>query len=172
MLFEEIINTVIVDIDESLSDTTLVNKIKSYINRGYKDLAKKENLEKKKIMTINSNAFKMPSDGFDIVEVLSDGERIEYALQGRYVALNDTYKEITLVYNYLPDNLEELEDETETNEANIEYIIAYAKYLYFLSEMLTDDAKICKELMDKFNFVVKDKMARITKIKNVYGGGE
>ena len=45
MTFEELINTVAIDVDENLGDTTFVNKIKNFINRGYKDLAKNENLE-------------------------------------------------------------------------------------------------------------------------------
>ena len=47
---------------------------------------------------------------------------------------------LTLFYNYIPDLLEYEDEEFETNENNVEFIMLYAKHLYYFSESLTDEA--------------------------------
>lgn len=173
MTFEELINIVVEDVDEDVSDTVMLKKIRGFINRGYKVLAKKEKLEKTKTYTLTENRFKKPSDFFDIVEITDlNNERVNYLIQGSNIIIKDNVEEITLVYNYVPDNLEELEDETLTNEANIEFIIEYAKYLYYLSESLLDEAKLIKSNIDTFNFIIKTKTSSYIKILDVYGVGD
>ena len=48
MTYKELIEDVIVDLDEDMEDQDTIDKVKRFINRGYKELAKRENLEKTK----------------------------------------------------------------------------------------------------------------------------
>ena len=173
MTFEELINIVVEDVDENVSDTVMLKKIRGFINRGYKVLAKKEKLEKTKTYTLTENRFKKPYDFCDIVEVTdSNRDRVNYMLQGSYIIVKEDIEEVILTYNYLPDNLEDEADETLTNEANVEFIVDYAKYLYYMSESLIDEAKMFKNNIDTFNFITKTNTARIVKIEDIYGVGD
>lgn len=148
MLFEEVINAVLMDIDEDRTDTTILNKVKAYINRGYVELAKREGLEKKVKVTPKDGVIKVPFDFSRIFEITYLGNLMPYALRGDEIVCN-TENELQLTYNYRPEPLENELDELETNDINVEFIVTYAKYLYFSSEQETDQARAAKSELNE-----------------------
>ena len=66
MTFEKIIEDVMNDIDEKMSDTEVVKKVKRFINRAYRELAKREELEKSKILQASEGKVKKPNDSIEV----------------------------------------------------------------------------------------------------------
>ena len=134
MTFEEIIEDVMNDIDEKMSDTEVVKKVKRFINRAYRELAKREELEKSKILQASEGKVKKPNDSIEVFEVKFENNPIQFWIERNYIVTNAGDEEIEVRYRYLPEALEELDDETVTNSANDEFILNYAKWLFFLTD--------------------------------------
>lgn len=165
MTLDELLENVLLDIDEEKSDLIIVNKLKKFINRGYRELAKREELSKTKDITLINGKCKLPFDCSKVLHALVDGKQVEYKVLGRYIYSDNDY--LTLFYNYIPDLLENKDDEFETNENNSEFISLYAKYLYYFSESLTEESSIFKMEYEKYK-IEKNKPS-IEKIIDVYG---
>ena len=166
MNLKELTETIIRELDEK-QDETIITRIKGYINRGYKELAKKEELEKATTMNI-TNTFTKPDDLVKIVQILDKNYRpLDFSYEGTRIRVN--YQgEITLIYNYIPENLSNDNDIPETNIANEDFIINYAKWLYNLVEEEQETAKIYKVEYEGMN-IVKNNYKMATTI-DVYGG--
>ena len=166
MNFKELADTVIRELDEK-QDVELITRIKSYINRGYKELAKAEGLEKTSRKNV-TNGFNKPEDLIRIIQVLdSNYKPLNFSYEGQRIRLN--YEgEITIVYSYIPDPLINDDDTPETNLANEEYMINYAKWLYNLVEEQEDIAKIYKVEYQNMD-IVKNNYKMTTTI-DIYGG--
>lgn len=165
MTFKEFVETIIGDIDEDISDMVLVKKIKGYVNRGYKELAKRESLEKKITTEIVDGLINTPSNTVKVYEVLSNGIPLGFTTQGKKVICNGS-GEVDVIISYIPDLMEIDYDEPVTNIANEEFIISYAKWLYFLSDDQVELAKLYKEEYESFGITSKGKIQQIT---DVYG---
>ncbi len=165
MTFKEIFETVIGDIDEDINDMVLVNKIKGYVNRGYKELAKRESLEKKITTEIVDRIISVPSNTIKVYEVLSYGIPLEFSTQGKKVICNNS-GEVDVILTYIPDLMENNDDEPVTNIANEEFILSYAKWLYFLSDDQVELAKLYKQECEVFQVVTQSKNSNII---DVYG---
>ena len=166
MNLKELTETIIRELDEK-QDTNIIARIVSYINRGYKDLAKKEELEKTTKMTV-SNTFTKPDDLVRINQILDNNYRpIDFSYEGTRIRV-DYQGEITLIYTYIPDSLTNDNDIPETNIANEDYIINYAKWLYNLVEEEQEIAKIYKVECESMD-IVKNNYKMATTI-DVYGG--
>lgn len=165
MTFKEIVETIIGDIDEDIADMVLVNKIKGYVNRGYKELAKRESLEKKITTEIIDGIIKIPSNAIKVYEVLRGGVPLEFTTQGKSISCNGSGV-VDIVFSYVPDKLINDEAILETNIANEEFILSYAKWLYFLSDDQVELAKLYKQEYESFNIVIQSKIQSIT---DVYG---
>lgn len=168
MQFKELYETIITEIDERV-DQALINKIKSYINRGYRELAKREVLEK--TLTVNSKGkFFKPDDLIKVLNVVDlEGNPVKYGYEGMYIRTDYTGK-LKLIYNYMPDNLVNDKDVPETNIANEDFIINYAKYLYNLVEEQDETAKLHKIEYEGMTLIKNN--YRLTKTINVYSGGD
>lgn len=150
MTYAEIIDSVLMDIDEDRTDKTVLEKVKSFINRAYMDLAKREGIEKTIKVTPKQGIVKLPEDFSRIFEVTYMGNLMPYTLRGKEMICN-TEKELLLTYNYRPETLINEDDELETSTINSEYIINFAKFLYFSSEQEADQARAAKsELNETF----------------------
>ena len=166
MNFKELTETIIKELDEK-QDLNIVTRIKGYINRGYKELAKVEGLEKTARMTI-TNTFTKPDDLIRIIQILdSNYKPLNFSYEGTRIRTN--YEgEITVIYTYIPDPLTNDNDVPETNPANEDYIINYAKWLYNLVEEEQEIAKIYKVEYESMT-IVKNNYKMTTTI-DIYGG--
>lgn len=164
MTFKEFIDTFIEDMDED-SDSVFIAKTKRWINRGYKELAKKEELEKIRIVEVVEGGFRKPYDSIKIKEVQYDDNPIMFKEEGNMVKVGVT-GEVKVIYAYLPEPMVDNDDTPLTNPANDEFILNHAKYLYLMTEEELDMAKIYKNENDNFKI---NKYAKITKIIDVYG---
>ena len=138
MTLGELLENILLDIDEDKYDTDMTNKITKFINRGYRELAKREGLSKTKDITLNNCKAKIPYDCAKVYRCLVDNQQVPFTVLGKYIYSD--YPNLTLFYNYVPDLLEYEDEEFETNENNVEFIMLYAKHLYYFSESLTDEA--------------------------------
>lgn len=166
MTFKRIVETVIGDIDEDITDSILVNKIKGYVNRGYKELAKREDLEKKITTEIVDGLINLPSNAIKVYGVFSNGLPLEFSTQGKKIICNND-GEVDVILTYLPDLMENDDDEPVTNVGNEEFILSYAKWLYFLSDDQVELAKLYKEEYESFEIVTQSKIQSITDIYGV-----
>lgn len=166
MTFNEIITEVMIDIDERMTDDEVLNKVKRYINRGYKELAKREGLEKVKTMQASEGKIKKPSDSIEIIDVKFENNPIQFSVEGNYIVTKAGDNEVDIRYCYLPESLEDLEDETITNSANDEFILNYAKWLFFLTEDQDTLARTYKNEYESMQLVINP---REHKIVDVYG---
>ena len=165
MTLGELLENILLDVDEDKYDTTITNKIKKFINRGYRELAKREGLSKTKEITLANGKAKLPYDCSKVYSCLVDNANVEFKVLGKNIySEND---KVTLFYNYIPDLLEYEDDEFETNENNVEFIMIYAKHLYYFSESLTDEAAQLKTEYE--NYRIEKFKPIIGKIIDVYG---
>lgn len=164
----ELTDTVIRELDEK-QDNNLIERIKSYINRGYRELAKLECLEK--TMTLNTKgSFTKPDELIRVIQILDENNRpLSFSYEGTRIRVNYEGK-ITVIYVYIPDTLLSNEDTPETNIGNEDYIINYAKWLYNIVEEQEDMAKIYK-LECQTMKIIKNNHKMTTTI-DLYGGIE
>lgn len=167
MTFEEIIEDVMSDIDESMSDEDVLKKIKRFINRAYKELGKREGLEKVKTLQASEGKIKKPSDCIEIFNVKFENNPIQFWIEGNYIITNVGDAEVEISYTYLPEPLEELDDETVTNSANDEFILNYAKYLFFLIDDQDTLARTYKAEYENIPIVVTHKFNKIVSVYEV-----
>lgn len=165
MTFEEIIEDVMNDIDEKMSDTEVVKKVKRFINRAYRELAKREELEKSKILQASEGKVKKPNDSIEVFEVKFENNPIQFWIEGNYIVTNAGDEEIEVRYRYLPESLEELDDETVTNSANDEFILNYAKWLFFLTD---DQDSLARSYKSEYENMSILKAPKTYKIISVY----
>lgn len=164
MTLTELLDDLLIDIDEDKQDIEIVNKVKRFINRGHKELAKREGLSKTKDLVINDGKAKLPFDCAKVYHCYDNGINIEFKIIGKYIYANA--ESVTVHYNYIPDNLAE-HDEFETNANNVEFIMLFAKYLYYFSESLSEEAAIFKTEYE--NYRIEKNKPNIEKIIDVYG---
>lgn len=165
MTFKEIVETIIGDIDEDISDMVLIKKIKGYVNRGYKELAKRERLEKKITTEIVDGLINVPSNTVKVYEILSNGIPLGFSTQGKKIICNGS-GEVDVIISYIPDLMENDDDEPVTSMANEEFILSYGKWLYFLSDDQIELAKLYKEEYESLKITIRGKIQQIT---DVYG---
>jgi hypothetical protein len=163
MTYKELIEDVIMDLDESMGDTSVVERVKKYINRGYKELAKREGLEKTKVTEVSDGKIKKPSDLIKLYGVRSEDGEIPCTLNGKYIEI-DFEGEVELSYSYIPEALVEMEDETLTNPGNDEFIVTYAKYLFCMSDGLEDMGAYYKAQIDNFRPVTQAKIVKVADV--------
>lgn len=165
MNLKELRDTFTEDIDEDIGDTEFTGKATRLINRAYKELAKREELQKFITITVENNEIVKPSDFLKVLEVQVDGEPISFKHEGNKIII-PADGEVNLLYQYIPESLVNDGDIPLTNAANDEFIISYAKYLYLMIEEEIDRAQLYKRECDTFSLV---KPLRMTKTINVYG---
>lgn len=159
MTFNEIIEEVITDLDEEITDNEVVAKVKRYINRGYKDLALKEGLEKVVNKAIVGGKISVPSDCLKVNSIIQDGTYLPFRKDGKYIyVLGDGTCEFNYIFS--PEALEGEDDETLTNEANVEYIINFAKWKFLASEGLLQDSQTYRSLVDTQKIVSPSKIVK------------
>lgn len=164
MTFNDLINDVVGDLDEDKSDSDVLTKVKRYINRGYIELAKKECLEKVKTSTVVGGKVACPVGMIRLYHVLEDGTPIPFEVRGKYIYCDsDT---VQIVYSYIPELLEGLDDETETNPANDEFIVNYAKWKFSEYDGMMDNAIYYRNLVDSHKVIIQ---SRIVKTIDVWG---
>lgn len=164
MTLKELIDNAINDVDEDVSDVTLRSRFKRYVNRAYKELARREGIEKNINLIPTQNVVYKPYDLIALHEIRCNGEPIVFEVTGRVIRVQ-TDNEIELIYNYLPDALEGEDDETITNPANDEFIGHYAKWLYYNQEGEKENAGIERTEFEGMKLVTQ---IRTTNIINVY----
>ena len=165
MTLGELLENILLDIDEEKYDTDMTNKITKFINRGYRELAKREGLSKTKEITLTNGKAKIPYDCAKVYSCLVDNANVEFKVLGKNIYSNND--KVTLFYNYIPDLLEYEDDEFETNENNVEFIMLFAKYLYYFSESLSEEAATFKTEYE--NYRIEKSKPIIGKIIDVYG---
>lgn len=169
MTFKEILDTLLLDCDEDINDVEMVNRLKNYINRGYRELAKRESMDKSVVKTVDNNYITKPLDLVEVSKVIQDGYAIPYEVRGNkiFVRANST-NDVTLVYSYIPELLKSDTDETETNDINSEFILSYAKYLYYVNDGLLEEASLYKNEYENIRIITDS--SRVYKIDNIFYG--
>jgi hypothetical protein len=149
------------DIDESRAKAPTIIKLKSFINRSYKEVAKRQRLEKSVSVTATNGQITKPSDFYIVVKIEYDGELIPYEEEADYISVPYDGS-MALYYRYIPVDLTDA-DEPKTNIGNDQAIINYARYLFFQSEGMGDEAETAlrdfetskiKTTKKKLNFIV------------------
>lgn len=166
MTFLELTNTLLTDMDEK-NTVTITSKIKGFINRGYRELAKREGLLKKATLTVTTYNATLPTDCIKVSQVLYDGLAIPFKYLGSIVQTDVFSGSVDVIYNYVPAFMVNDADVPATNLGNEEFIINYAKWLYYLSDGLEDNAAIYKAEIEKMKII---KSPRINTIIDIYGG--
>jgi hypothetical protein len=127
------------DIDESRAKAPTIVKLKTFINRSYKEVAKRQKIEKLVSVTATNGQITIPSDFYSVTKIEYDGELIPYEEEANYIST--PYDGLmTLYYRYIPVDLADA-DEPKTNPGNDQAIICFARYLFFNSESMSDEAE-------------------------------
>lgn len=164
MTLGELMENILDDIDENSSDTIITNKLVRFINRGHKELAKREVLCKTKSITVIDGKAKLPMDCYKVLHCFYQDNPILYKIKGKMIYVDAD--NVELMYCYTPDTLT-TDDEFETKECNIEFISSFAKHLYYFSESLTEEAALFKTEYESM-FIEKN-IPTYEKIIDVYG---
>lgn len=164
MAFKELVDIFIEDMDED-NDSVFVAKTKRWINRGYKELALREELERVRTIQAIDGVFKKPYDCIKLKEIQYNGQPIIFTTEGDRVLIG-VDGEVKVIYQYIPEPMVDNDDTPLTNPANDEFILNHAKYLYLMTEEELDRAQIYKNAYENFKIY---KPSRITKIIDVYG---
>ena len=167
MDFKGLVDTMLMDMDEK-STTTITNKIKLYVNRGYRELAKREGLQKRITLETSNNKAVKPADCIKIDEVISGDYPIVFDLIGDSEGTGSTDGEVEIIYTYMPSAMSADTDMPQTNIANEEFIINYAKWLYYLSDGMEDMAALFRTEFEKMHLI---KTIRVSRILDVYSIG-
>lgn len=127
----DLANRVCDELDENKDDYNTITKVKKFINTIYKQVAKREGLEKYVEVSVTNYLITKPSDYFRVSKVIYVKE-LDYEEQEDKI-LVPTNGDMTLYYYYIPDDLTDSQ-EPLTNEANDDLIVSGTKFLYLQSE--------------------------------------
>jgi hypothetical protein len=132
------------DVDEKTTDAAVMEKIKRYINRFYKDVAKRQKCDEK-VVTAIDGIFSKPLYFKKGVQLLYNDAPIDFQESGTNITCEKS-GDLTFIYEIDYESLPDLTDGTEplTFEANDEIIISGAKYGYWKSEDKYNKAEIEK----------------------------
>lgn len=165
MTFGEALNTLFDDLFEKRSDKEVERRLKNYINRGYRELAKRQKLTKIIKVTPSNGIIKKPNGCIKINTITVNDMVIDYIENNGRINI-DTDNEVEVEYYYLPEMLEDLEDETITNSANDEFILSYAKWLYFMADNMYQDSDMWKREYEALKIIKQP--TQIRQILNIY----
>jgi hypothetical protein len=144
----ELAEQTMLEVDEEIGDIELKAAIKSFINSGYTELAKRQQLEKVLTVTSNDGKITKPTDYYKGVKVIYDKTEIPFEQEGDEISVGKS-GDMKLIYNYIPVTLTD-NDVPVTNPGNEEFMIAYAKYKYFQKENKYNNAEVFKRDYETF----------------------
>lgn len=165
MKFIELVNLLFDDLFET-KNVENERKFRSYINRGYQELNKREN--NKKVIT-GTSPITIPNDFIKISTVTVGDMIVPYEITDNKINVN-TDVDCEVRYNYSVPQLINDTDILQTNSANSDFILAYAKWIYFMNDNMYEDANYWKKEYESMKIVKKP--YRQVKICNVYGGAD
>lgn len=129
---ESIVQMICDDIYIKTSDA-VIPVIKRYVNRAYKALARRENIEKKVTVSAVDGLITKPSDYVKVIELRYNSVPLTYEEENGKI--KSAYSgDLELVYNYEPTDLVNNADVPVTDAANDEFIYDYVKYLWYSRE--------------------------------------
>jgi hypothetical protein len=149
----DLINTICLDIDEDNTDSLVVSKLTSFVNRGYKELAKKDLIETSSDVVVTDYTIAKPSDYFKVSKILYNDLPIKWSDEESNI-LVDWNGNMTLFYYRIPLDLTG-SSAPVTQQENDEVIIQYAKYLYWQSENKYDKAEAHRRDYQELLYKVK-----------------
>jgi hypothetical protein len=126
------VNRICDELDEGSGDSLATSKLKKFVNTAYKDVAKREGLEKAMDIVAVNNTLPLPADFYRVSKVYYDGDIIDYNEEENYISV-DGFGSMKLFYFYIPADLGD-NDTPLTNPGNDDSIINYAKYIYLQSD--------------------------------------
>lgn len=169
MTFGEILDVLFLDCDEDITDVEMMNKFKNFINRGYRELARREQLEKVVYKEVVDGCVYLPYDCVSLTDVKDSYGYVNYSVEGKKIVIEDSEDSVVrIIYNYLPEKLEAEEDELETLDSNSEFIINYAKWLYYVNDSLMEEAAMFKNELE--NIQISQSRAETNTLVNSYEG--
>lgn len=128
----EMVTRVCDELDENTGDPSITSKLKKFINTAYKDVAKREGLEKSISVVAVNNTIPLPTDFYRVSKIYSGGSIIDYSEETDHIAV-DSSGDMALFYFYIPADLGD-NDTPLTNQGNDDSIINFAKYIYLQSD--------------------------------------
>jgi hypothetical protein len=140
----DLANRIADDVDEKTTDAAVMEKIKRFINRYYKEVAKRQKNSEVKVIALDGQ-FSKPVNYKKGVQLQYKESPIDFTENVSYITC-DQSGEMTFIYEMDYEALPDLTDGTEpfTFEANDEIIISGAKYGYWKSEDKYNKAEIEK----------------------------
>jgi hypothetical protein len=155
------------DIDEKTTDMASMAKIKRYINRYYKDVAKRQKENEISVIAIEG-VFTKPSYCKKGVQLLYKDEKnrllpIDFKEYGSIISTSKN-GDLTFIYELDYEALPDLTDDDtpETFAANDEIIMSGAKYIYWKSEDKYNKAEIEKRDYETSNIKKPVKQISVT----------
>lgn len=131
-------NDFIVDICDDIfikTTDTDIPVVKRYINRAYKELARRERIDKVATVTAVEYKFSKPADYVKGYELYPSGIElpVRFWEEGSYIACGYN-GEMEFIYNYEPNELSSNTDVPITNPINDQFIKDMTCYLWFSRE--------------------------------------
>lgn len=134
MIFKDFIQFMCDDLFINLNDSE-IPKIKRFINRGYKELAKRQKYAEYTILT-DTGMFGKPIYCKKIVQVIKDNYPLEFSEVSSVISVA-TSGTLTVIYeidiNLVPDLISD-NDTPVTDMRNDKFILDYAKELWYSKE--------------------------------------
>lgn len=130
--FQSIAQAVYDDIYISDTDAS-IPVVKRFINRSYKELARRSKIEKKVTINAIDNKFSKPSDYVSGLELYCSVLPITFVEEENNI-ISPYSGELTFIYNYDPLDMVSDNDVPSTASANDEFIVEWTKYLWFNRE--------------------------------------
>lgn len=132
------------DVGEKTTDTVIMKKLKRYINRVYKEVAKRQ---KEKIADVTSvdGKFAQPTHYKKGIQLQYLKTAIDFEEDGTDITC-DYSGDMKFIYEFDYESLPDLTDDQEpiTDPGNDEIIISGAKYLWWKSENKYNKAEVEK----------------------------
>jgi hypothetical protein len=143
--------TIYSDVDEKTpTDSIILNTIKTFVNRGYKEIAKREKEKQIKVTAIDGK-FAKPLHYKQGIQLIYGNTPIDFDEDDTYITC-DYSGDMEFIYEYDYEGLDDLIDTTEpfTNKENDEAILSYAKMLYWKKEGKYDKSEVEKRDYETF----------------------
>lgn len=165
MILSEVLNNLLIDLDESNSDSDTVNKLVNFIDRAHKDLAIKEKLNK--VVRSNSNNCRVnkPDDLVSINQFYLNGVSADFSINSDFIETSSDGA-VKMDYIFVPETLG-MNDDLLTNYENVEYIYLYCKYQFCMSEGQVEDAANYKSQLNAYKVIPNFQLKPLIDVYNM-----
>lgn len=158
-----LVQTAMMDVGAKANNSKISIKLTAFMNRAYKEVAKREKLEK--VVTLSASDYQIlkPADYYRVVRIVQNEEQLDFEEQSDYIEVEEN-GDVDLYYIYIPVDLG-VDDEPLTNPGNDEAILHFAKHLYFKSQDEQDKAEAALRDYSDFNVQARRKKLQVSVVR-------